>query len=327
MHFFTARTVFVAVYAAFILFAAGWIVIAGLPAQNALELAAEGKLSIWHVWGYHFRLADLLDKNENPGWLLGPVRIFSAQWWWIFLLLLHSVLLARASRWLRLFMAALSSLAVIVAPMALLWLVALSALSSLRAALRPQYTLVGRIFLFAAAVFSLLYTIPGAVVLANPTHAVNRQRVLGGKSYRDEWKISGRPAPISLNESCIAVINPDDLRGVEVLEKLSRESLRRFSRVILLDLKVVTENYRLLLLRNEKGDYLFSDAARTFAAAERRLAERVLPDVLAAPEICLIAAFDRQPGTETAPFSRSRFIIEQRQKGGKPTRVIQVSAN
>ena len=88
---------------------------------------------------------------------------------------------------------------------------------------------------------------------------------------------------------------------------------------------MVEENYRLLALRDEKGAYLFTAEARAFAAAEKRFAEKMLPGILAADRVCLVANFDTLPTSEIPPFSRARMIHDLRRMTGKDTTIIRLA--
>jgi hypothetical protein len=82
----------------------------------------------------------------------------------------------------------------------------------------------------------------------------------------------------------------------------------------------------LLSLKDEKGKPVFSDAARAFAAAEAGYAQKILPDLIAAKDLCLIANFDTSPTKENPPYSRARKISELRKKAGLDTKIIQLPA-
>ncbi len=177
-----------------------------------------------------------------------------------------------------------------------------------------------RILSALAALTSLLFF----ATLANPAGIVHRQRVLGGTSLFDEVRaLSGREK-IPLAESCAAVVNPHDLRGVSALELSDLKSMRALPKIFIVDLKVVEENYRLLKLKNSDGKPLFSDAARAFAAAETAQANKTMPDIIAAGRLCLIANFDTLPQNEAPPYSRARKIFDARKKAGRDTRFIQL---
>jgi hypothetical protein len=177
-----------------------------------------------------------------------------------------------------------------------------------------------RILPFFASITSLVLL----ATLANPAGLVHRQRVLGGASFLDEIRALSSRDKIPLSESCIAAVNPHDLRGVSALELSDLKSMRALQKILVVDLKIVEENYRLLKLKNANGTPLFSDAARAFASAEIALANRIMPELITTEKLCLIANFDTLPHAEAAPYSRARKIFDARKKAGRDTRIIQL---
>jgi len=161
----------------------------------------------------------------------------------------------------------------------------------------------------------------------NPAGLIHRQRVLGSNIYADWFGRSLFNEKIAPNASCHAVIAVDDTRGENSLEKISRASLEKFSAITILDLKVIPDNYKLLSIKNDKGESIFSDTAREFAQAELGYAIKILPALLSAPELCLIANFDISPYDEKTPYSRARQIIEMRKNKKLDTKIIQLSGS
>ena len=175
-----------------------------------------------------------------------------------------------------------------------------------------------------AAAFAAGFSLILFFTIANPVRLVNRQRVLGGASFLDELRALRGGEKIPLSENCVAVVNPNDLRGVSAAELIELRGLRALLKILTVDLKIVEENYRLLALKDQKGAPLFSDAARTFAAAETGYANKLTAEIATTPRLCLIANFDTLPERETAPFSRAHKILEIRRKAGLDTKVIQL---
>ncbi|MBV6494872.1 MAG: hypothetical protein LDLANPLL_02909 [Turneriella sp.] len=97
---------------------------------------------------------------------------------------------------------------------------------------------------------------------------------MGGNSLRDTLFVTIPKDKIPLDENCVYIVNPSDVRGVSSVELLDKKSALAQPRLYLLDLKVVEENYALLSLKNEVGLPLFSDAARAYAAAEVEYAKK-----------------------------------------------------
>lgn len=304
-----------------------------LPHENALALAAEGKLQLSTVWGYRFRHADFLGMAGQPVLLPTLWKFFGVKAFWCGAMLLQTLILAAERRALRGVFACILAVSIVFAPALVFWSAALAGvIVSLR---RLRNLLVspgadaaagkpGKILRGAAAALATATFIYAALWLANPLHFVHRQRVLGGKSFRDGIISPEAGNRLQLRENCLAVVNPDDLRGISSLEKISLTSLREFSSLALIDLKVVESNYRLLTLRDEKGGFVFTNEARAFAAAEKKYAEKLFPTLLAAERLCLMANFETMPDAETPPFSRAREIYERRKRAGLDTRIIQL---
>lgn len=165
-----------------------------------------------------------------------------------------------------------------------------------------------------------LYALPLSIV--NPWHIVHRHNVLGGRAIFDTIRTSPFVEKLPVQSDCHAVIGADDIFGVSSLERIAQNSLGQFTGITVFDLKIVPDNYRLLGIKNEKGAFLFSDAARDFAAAELQYAKNTLPNLIAIPKLCLVANFDTSPFSEKQPFSRAREIIEVRKAKGLQTQVI-----
>lgn len=162
--------------------------------------------------------------------------------------------------------------------------------------------------------------------VANPAFVIARQRVMGGAGLTDGIGLGTGTDRVVVTENCLAAINPSDLRAVSSLELIDKKSAEALPGIRLVDLKVIGKNYRLLALKDEKGNPLFSDAARAFAQAELLYAQKMQNELLTVPRLCLIANFDTAPGNETAPFSRAREILDARKKSQLDTRVIQLPA-
>lgn len=310
-----------------------YVFAASLPHENALALAADGKLQLTTVWGYRFRHADLLGMAYQPDLLLALLKFSGVKAFWCAVILLQTLILASERRILRGIFACTIAAGIVFAPGLVLWSAALSglivAVPRLRSLLRSAAPDAaggkpGKILRAVPVTLATATFIYAALWLANPLYHVHRQRVLGGRSFRDGTLAAEKGDRLQLRETCLAVINPDDLRAVSSLEKISLASLRAMPALALIDLKVVEANYRLLTLRDEKGVFVFTDEARAFAAAEKKHSEKLLPPILAAGNVCLIANFETLPDAETPPFSRARGIYEQRKKAGLATRIIQL---
>jgi len=177
---------------------------------------------------------------------------------------------------------------------------------------------------WTAMVLSLFFLAGLISVFANPLHALVRHKVLAGKSVIDRLQVHTSAARITIEDRCAALVNPDDLRGVNALELLTKASLMNLSEIRLLDLKIVERNYALLNLKNEKGEFMFSQAARDFSQAEVQYAAAQQQFWQTATQLCLIAVFDTAPEKEEAPFSRARMILDARKKVAKETKIIQL---
>lgn len=307
-----------------------YLFVSTLPNENALALAAEGKLQLSAVWGYRFRSADFLNMIGQPTLLMALLKICGVKAFWCATILLQTLLLAAERRTLRGFFICLTAASIVFAPALVFWSAALAgvivALRRLRQIFRPTADRSSANFLlFGGAIMATSGAIYTALWLANPMHHVHRQRVLGGKSFRDGIISVETGQKLQIGEACLAVINPDDLRGISSLESLSLPSLRKLPSLALIDLKVVESNYRLLTLRDEKGVFVFTAEARAFASAEKQYAEKLMTQILTAPRVCLIANFETSPIAETPPYSRAREIYERRKKAGLDSLVIRLA--
>ncbi len=312
--------------------AALYIAILGTPWENTFTLAAHGQIDLPTVFFYRFREGDLL---AGFGWaspavdaFLAAIKLIGSRALWIVICLATGALCTRRSLLIITAQVCLVVTGALLGEAFLLWslLAAILAqtlvqLKHLRASRHsePKAKLV-----FSLHIAGLALITPLIFALANPMHALQRHRVLGGRSITDRLHLfSGRTAfPIEAN--CAAVLNPDDLHGVNAVEIMDRASLRRLTKTSLLDLKLVERNYQLLYLKNEGGQYIFSDAARNFAKVEAAYATNALQSALTEPRLCLVAAFDTRPEQEEPPFSRARIILDVRKKAGKDTQVIQL---
>lgn len=301
----------------------------GTSYENTLWLAATGKADLGLSLFYRFRDSSIATDGSLGG---AGLRVFliacsllGVRAAWAATVVMQALLLRHKSVRIQ-----LSSLALLLA--GLIWGEALLAWNLLCTLL---VTLFGRIsaprrglalLATLCALAAFLASVELAWILGNPARSLNRQRVLGGKSSWDTLRPRLRRAGIELHENCLAALNPDDLRGVQSAELLSRASLARFKAVVLLDLKIVESNYRFLALKDEKGKFIFSNAARAFAEKEKSHAAAVRARLESAANLCLIAPFDQLPDYETAPYSRAREILDARRKAGLPTSVIQLPA-
>ncbi|HRP68128.1 MAG TPA: hypothetical protein PLY93_01175 [Turneriella sp.] len=160
--------------------------------------------------------------------------------------------------------------------------------------------------------------------IANPLYYFKRLEVMGGSSLRDTLFATAPKDKIPLDENCVYVINPTDVRGISSVEALDKKSIMKQPRLYLLDLKVVEENYALLNLKNEVGTPLFSDAARAYATAEVEYAKKIQKMLFQEKSICLVANFDKMPDIENKPYSRARRILDARKKMKVDTKIIQL---
>lgn len=304
-----------------------WLIIAGTPCENTLWLAATGRSDLGLALFYRFRDSTIVTDGSwiGPGLrsFLLVCSLLGVRATWSASVLLQALLLRNRS-----VREKAASLVLLLA--GLIWGEALLAWNLLFTLLLTLFSRISvpRRGLQLLATLCALAAFSGAVelvwALGNPARSLNRQRVLGGKSLMDTLRPQLRRPAIELHENCLAVLNPDDLRGVQSAELLSRASLKGFEAVVLLDLKIVEANYRLLALQDEKGEFIFSDAARTFAAQERAHAAAVRARLESAAKLCLIAPFDILPEQEAPPYSRAREILDARRRAGLPTQVIQL---
>jgi hypothetical protein len=308
--------------------AAGWLLLAGTAYENTLYLAATGKVDLGLSLFYRFRDSTIVTDGSwgGPGLkvFLALCALIGVRAAWALTIVSQAALLRDKSNAIQLTSLALLCAGVIWGEALLVWnlLFALlvtvwSRMTAARHALALSATL--------CAVAGLLCSIELAWILGNPMRSVTRQRVLGGKSFQDTLSPHLRSPGIELYETCVAALNPDDLRGVQSAELLSRASLGRFAQVVLVDLKVIQQNYRYLALKDEKGEFVFSHAARTFAEKEKAYADTVRVSLETASSLCLIAPFDRLPDQEAYPYSRAREILDVRKQAGLTTKVIQLA--
>jgi hypothetical protein len=303
--------------------------LAGTPYENTLWLAATGKSDLGLSLFYRFRDSSIATDGSwgGPGLkvFLCISSLIGVRGAWAAGIMLQAILLRQKSL-------AIQGVSLLFLFAGLLWGEALLSWNLLFillvnligriAAPRRGFALVATFFVFAG----FLSCIELVWVLGNPARSWTRQSVLGGESFLDTLHPHLRHPGIELREDCLAVLNPDDMRGVQSAELLSRASLAGFHGIVLLDLKVVEANYRYLSLKDEKGEFLFSNAARAFAEKEQLYAASVRARLVTAANLCLIAPFDRLPEQETPPFSRAREILEVRKKAGLPTQVVQLPA-
>ncbi len=307
--------------------AALWLLLAGTPYENTLWLAATSRTDLGLSLFYRFRDSSIATDGSWGGL---PLQVFltlcslvGVRIPWASTALLQAILLYKKSL-------AIQSASFLLLLAGLLWGEAMLAWNLLFTLLLTLFSRIsapyrGRALLATLSTLaSFVCAVAMVWVFGSPARTLTRQQVLGGRSVFDTLKPKIRQPGIELRENCLAVLNPDDLRGLESAELLSRASLTAFSGIVLLDLKIVEANYRFLSLKDEKGDFLFSTAARTFAEKEKAHAATVRARLEAAPSLCLIAPFDRLPDQETPPYSRAREILDARKKAGLTTQVIQL---
>ncbi|HNL54190.1 MAG TPA: hypothetical protein PKI36_07230 [Turneriella sp.] len=307
--------------------AIAWLLVTGTPYENTLWLAATGKVDLGLSLFYRFRDSTIVTDGTwgGPGLgiFLGVCSLIGVRSAWSVTIVLQAFLLHQKSLKIKIFSAALLVAALLWGEALLVWNLLFTLLVHVFGRIAaPRNLRAVLITLVALAGFLGAVELPW--VMGNPARSVTRQRVLGGKSHFDVLKPQLRRPAIILHESCLAVLNPDDLRGVQSTELLSRSSLANFEAVILLDLKIVEMNYRFLTMKDEKGEFVFSNAARNFAEKEKAHAAAVRARLESAKNLCLIAPFDLLPDQEAPPYSRAREILDARRKAGLPTRVIQL---
>lgn len=304
-------------------FLAVWLMYFGTAFENTLKLAAEGRIDFTTAWTYRFRGTDF--ESGRTVWdgiflsWLWLIKYSGPRFFWATAVILISSLVPRKSIIWKIFFLVAVTTAVLYSEAALLWILSILVLGRAVLLLRQRRIRVGFIATLGSLVLATI-----TLRWANPAAYLERQRVLGGKSLIDTIEIRPAAHKIRVEENCVAAINADDLRGVSSVEKLDPASLARFERVVLIDLKIVEENYRLLFLKDEKGKPLFSEGARAFAAAEAGYAQKITPILVAARNLCLIANFDTAPQKEQRPFSRARMITDVRAKSGLDTKIIQL---
>ncbi len=310
-----------------------YIALIGTPWENTYSLAADGRLDLKIAWFYRFRDAALLEgfgvSTVFADLALAIMHVTGSRLFWIALCFVMGALSLAQPRLLRLLMLLPLIAALAYGEAFMLWCLALALVANIlqRISLwrKTKPSLLRRMTWIALTLATIVILSGLILALANPRYAVTRQKVLAGKSLTDRMQVFTGVQRISEPGGCLAVLNPDDLRGVNATEQLTLASLRGFSGIRLLDLKVVERNYALLNLRTETGTYMFSDAARAYAAAEKLYAATQLNDILSAPSVCLIAAFDVSPDKEENPYSRARVMLDLRKKAKRETRLIQLS--
>lgn len=308
---------------------AAWLLILGTPYENTLWLAAIGKVDLGLSFFYRFRDSGIAVDGSWGGVgtkaFLALCSLVGIRLVWGMTIVAQALLLRHKSVWIQTASLTLLAAALLWGEALLVWNLVFTLLVTLAgrlAAPRGRLALVATLGVLAV----FLGSVELAWILGNPARMLTRQRALGGKSYQDTLKPHSRQATIELRNDCVAVLNPDDLRGVQSVELLSRASLAGFAEIVLLDLKVVEANYRYLSLKDEKGEFLFSDAARSFAEKEQDYAASQRARLESVANVCLLAPFDRLPDQETLPFSRARKILDARKKAGLPTQIIQLPA-
>jgi len=314
--------------------AALYIGFVGTPWENTLTLASENRLDLKTAFFYRYRDASLLGgfgaATPAVSALLTLIGIAGSRILFISICLATGALMLRRSFGLAFLMLLPVTAGLAFGEAFLLWSLLIALLLHGYAHIRRRSAtgLSGRrhALYSTAMALAILFLVVSISVFANPMHPLIRHKVLAGKSVIDRLQVYAPAARITMEDSCAALVNPDDLRGVNAIELLSRSSVRAFSEVRLLDLKIVERNYGMLKLKNEKGEFIFSQAARDFGQAELQYAAAQQQYWQTAPQLCLIAVFDTAPEKEEAPFSRARLILDARKKAGLITRVIQMSA-
>ncbi|MBV6492033.1 MAG: hypothetical protein LDLANPLL_00022 [Turneriella sp.] len=179
--------------------------------------------------------------------------------------------------------------------------------------------------------FSLYLALPASVVIwllfftvANPLGFIHRAEAMGKTALGDILLPKLSQDKIPLDENCVYIVNPSDVRGVSSIELIDKKSALAQPRLYLLDLKVVEENYRFLSAKDQVGLPLFSDAARAFADAETVYAAKIRAQLLHEPKLCLVANFSVLPDGETKPYSRARGFIDARKELHFETIVVQL---
>ena len=315
------------------LLAAGYVAIIGTPWENTFSLAASGKLDLNVAWFYRFREAALLDgfgaSTVFVKIMLGCIHLTSSRFFWAALCMTIGVISFGQSRLLRVLLLLPLTAGLAFGEAFIIWCLTLALVAHIITNFvsrdKTQAPWARTVPAAGIALVMLIFFIGLIVSVANPRDALTRQKVLAGKSFSDRLHVFTGSQRIDVEDSCLAVLNPDDLRGINAIEQLSRASLYKFSEIRLLDLKVVERNYLLLNLKNETGKFMFSDAARAYAGAEKLYAATQLIAILSAPSVCLIAAFEVLPEREAKPHSRAREILDLRKAAGRETHIIQLT--
>jgi hypothetical protein len=312
--------------------AATFVAMLGTPWENTFDLAARGNIDLKVAFFYRFRDAHFLEgfglAAPAVAALLAAVKLTGGRWFWVMLMLITGVLVHSRSLGFRIFMLLPLGAAVFLGEAFSLWSLGFALAAASLAQLRQmrdteRSQMKTKLSIIVSAV-SLILVTSLITALANPVHAIHRYRVLAGKSVTDRLKVYTGRANLTIDAGCVALLNPDDLHGINAIELLASNSLRKFSEIRLLDLKIVERNYKLLHLKNEKGDFIFSESARLFGKSESLYAAAQQAFWTEAQSLCLVAAFDTSPENEEEPFSRARLILDARKKLGKETQVIQL---
>ncbi|AFM11006.1 hypothetical protein [Turneriella parva] len=312
--------------------AAAYVAFLGTPWENTFDLAAQGRLDLKVAFFYRFRDAHFI---EGFGFaapavtaLLAAIKFTGSRWLWVTLMLMTGALAGSRSLAFRVFMLLPLAAAVFLGEAFLLWSLGLAlaaqALSLLRQLRLSEGAGIATKLQSAACIMSLIFLALLIAALANPVHAIHRYRVLAGKAVSDRLNAYTGRANLAIDATCVALLNPDDLHGINAVEILAASTLRNFSELRLVDLKIVERNYKLLNLKNEKGDFIFSESARLFGKSESFYAEAQRPFWTEAESLCLVAAFETSPEKEEEPFSRARLIFDARKKLGKDTKIIRL---
>lgn len=314
--------------------AAVYLTFVGTPWENTLQLASENRIDLKVAFFYRFREANLLGgfgfAAPAVSAFLAAIGVMGSRIMWISLCLATGALLAKRPPRVILLMLLPLTFALAFGEAFFLWSLLLALFTHGYAKLRqkaPDTTSRLSLFYWPVMLFSLAFVSTLIFTLANPLHALVRHKVLAGKSVIDRLQVFAPATRISVTDSCAALINPDDLRGINAIEKLAKSSLQNFSEIRLLDLKIVERNYALLKIKNERGEFVFSGAARNFGHAEMQYAATQQQFWQTASQLCLIAVFDTPPEKEEAPYSRARVIFDMRKSSGKETKIIQLPAH
>lgn len=303
-----------------------YIIFFGTQWENTLTLAAEKKIDLGVALFYRYRDADIATDGSfgNPTFaILGALlRFTGTRLFWSAIVLLTGLLSYRRTYGFRLLLLGLIVCGLVWGEAFLIWGLLFAALVSLLQRFALPRTRIS-LALASASFILFIFSVQLAWIMANPARVLKRYQVLGGKSHWDMLQWRALPK-IDLRESCLAAINPDDLRGVQSVELLSRRSLASLQEIVLVDLKVIESNYGFFNLKNEAGDFIFSDAARIFAEKEKSYATSVRMRLESVEKLCLMAPFSTLPELEKPPHSRAREIVDARRKRGLTTKIIAI---